>query len=1085
MQTSDLDRDDLAERIEAARQAVVDVPGPESQHNLAVLLLESYERHGSAAAVAEAVEVIRQAIAASTAAGTDGNGPRGLLGAALTRQHEIDGDSAALDEAIDVLRAVVREAPQDPVSGTDHRIQLGVALEARVWETGSAEDADAAVALARSVLADTPVETVDYLVIRSNLSNALLTQYEVAGGPGQLDEAVTHARAVADAFPASDPRRASMFANLSGALRMAFDESGKGADLDDAVDAAHMGVRLAEDGDPGLPGYLVNLANGLHTLSEARGDAGTAEEALTAARRAVAAWGPDGARRSVPLACLGNCLRGRYEMTGELAVLDEAIATDQAALDATSPQDPDQARCLSSLAEGLTLRHEAEPDLGVLDMALEYARAGAAAASEDDPDRYRSLLTWARTEYVKFLTTADRDALDRSIEADRQAGQLVDAGSPGRAIALANLAASLIVRGRPTGGSGGHLDSAALDPADFEEAASLLAEAVALTPADSPDRALYLYNLGEARASLARAGAGAAADAADAFRAAAAIETASPMLRAEAAMEWGRNRAAHGDWAAAAEGFSLAVSLSPLISPRHFDRDDQERRLATFAGLASDAAACVLAASEGGSHDDRAHRDRPGPTDSSLGLRPLTLLEQGRGMLVGYLLGDSADLSRVRAVAPELAAEFERLRDEIDAVGAGQLTGPLWPARARTAGVLDRPDPAIRRRELLSARDTVAERIRAIDGLAGFLRAPDADQLLAAGSEGPFVLVNISRYRCDAIAIRDGRVQVVRLPGVTSAGVAEVTARYLRLFSRLRRLGQLTTAQRRSTSNALRDISGWLWDLIARPVLDGLGLPRHDGEVPRLWWCPTGSLALLPLHAAHRYDPERGTDAGVADWTVSSYAVSIRTLLALRDRSRAPVAGAGQLVVALDRTPGQRDLPQVAQEVAVVGAAAGPAPLILRNEAATRDAVRAGLARHPWFHFAGHSRQDLLHPGRARLYLGDGDLDALTIAGQRLAGGELAYLSCCEGAVPGTEVPDEPLHLALAFQIAGYRNVIATMWSVGDLGAAEVARGIYQRLRRDGNTDRDDAARALREVVIELRDRYPYEIWASYLHAGV
>jgi CHAT domain-containing protein len=157
----------------------------------------------------------------------------------------------------------------------------------------------------------------------------------------------------------------------------------------------------------------------------------------------------------------------------------------------------------------------------------------------------------------------------------------------------------------------------------------------------------------------------------------------------------------------------------------------------------------------------------------------------------------------------------------------------------------------------------------------------------------------------------------------------------------------------------------------------------------------------------------------------------------------------------------------------------------LRNEAATRGAVQAALARHPWFHFAGHSRQDLRRPGRARLCLSDGGLDAMTIATARLGGGELAYLSCCEGAVPGTEVPDEPLHLALAFQIAGYRNTIATLWSVGDFGAAEVARAIYRRLRPGEAAGCDGAARALRGVVLELRDRYPGEIWAAYMHAGV
>jgi hypothetical protein len=1104
METDDLDRNDLTARIEEARHVAADESDAQALHDLGVLLLKSYECYGEPAVVGEALGVLRQAVEVSLAAGTGWNGPRGVLGAALFTQYEVDGDPATLDEAIDLLSAVVRETPRDPVSGADYRIELGIALEARVWETGSAQDADAAVALARSALADTSDGAVDHLIIRSNLSNALLTRYEVTGGPDHVAEAVTHARTVADAFPQTDPRRASMFANLSTALLAAFDESGKIADLSDAVDAARLGVRLAVAGDPGLPGYLLNLANGLFSLSDASGDSGLLDEAVAAARRAVAECGPDAARRAVPLTCLGNSLRCRYELTGELGVLDEAIAADRAALDATSPQDPHHATCLSNLALSLTLRHEHEPDLDVLDAALRYARAAAVAAREDTPDRYLSLLTLGRTEYIKFLATGDRDALDRCISAEREAGREISEDSPGQAMVMANLAASLIVRAeRPAGAAGepdagepdaGESYGAEPDEADLGEAASLLTQAVGLTPAGSPDRALYLYNLGEARARIARTAGGPVREAVAAFRAAATVETAPPMLRAEAAMEWGRLSAADGGWRAAAEGFGLVVELFPLISPRHFGRDDQEHRLATFVGLASDAAACALAASERdlqGHRDQRHAQDQPGWQDHSRALdqagvlEAITLLEQGRGVLVGHLLGDSADLTRVRALAPELAAEFEQLRDQFDSLDTGQLTGRLTSARAVAAGMPERPDPVIRRRDLLRSRDTVAEKIRALDGLEDFLRAPDARQLLAVGAAGPFIMVNVSQYRCDAIIVSNGSIRIVPLPGVTATGVAEVTATYLRLFDELRRMDEIPLAQRRRVSNALRDICGWLWDLIVFPVLDGLELPRRDGDVPRIWWCPTGSLALLPLHAACRYDPELGADIGVADWAVSSYAVSARTLLALRSRTRVAVGGESPLVVAMDRTPGMPVLPQVAREVAVIRAAVTPAPLILRNEAATRDAVCTGLARHPWFHFAGHSHQDLLHPARAGLCLGDGDLSALAIATQRLVGGELAYLSSCESAVPGTAVPDEPLHLALAFQIAGYRNVIATLWSVSDIGAAKVTRAIYRRLTRDGPIDADGAALALRAVILELRDRYPHEIWAAYLHAGV
>jgi CHAT domain-containing protein len=42
----------------------------------------------------------------------------------------------------------------------------------------------------------------------------------------------------------------------------------------------------------------------------------------------------------------------------------------------------------------------------------------------------------------------------------------------------------------------------------------------------------------------------------------------------------------------------------------------------------------------------------------------------------------------------------------------------------------------------------------------------------------------------------------------------------------------------------------------------------------------------------------------------------------------------------------------------------------------------------------------------------------------------LAFLSACETAKGDEAVPDEALHLAATLMFAGFRAVVATMWSV-------------------------------------------------------
>ncbi|MGW7788044.1 hypothetical protein, partial [Streptomyces tricolor] len=69
--------------------------------------------------------------------------------------------------------------------------------------------------------------------------------------------------------------------------------------------------------------------------------------------------------------------------------------------------------------------------------------------------------------------------------------------------------------------------------------------------------------------------------------------------------------------------------------------------------------------------------------------------------------------------------------------------------------------------------------------------------------------------------------------------------------------------------------------------------PDGGGPLPRLWWCPTGALALLPLHAAVlpcTGDGPPSPPVYAHDLVVSSYVPTLGSLLHARERP-APVAG--------------------------------------------------------------------------------------------------------------------------------------------------------------------------------------------------
>ncbi|MGI5162966.1 CHAT domain-containing protein [Spirillospora sp. CA-253888] len=492
------------------------------------------------------------------------------------------------------------------------------------------------------------------------------------------------------------------------------------------------------------------------------------------------------------------------------------------------------------------------------------------------------------------------------------------------------------------------------------------------------------------------------------------------------------------------------------------DRAGQEEAALQWPLLAAQAASCALAAG------------RPRTA--------LELLEQGRALMWSQVLQTRGGFSALHRDAPELAARLDACRAELDT--AADTTGLL----ARELLGVSLPGPAGRgeevERRMNAARrwaDTLAE-VRRLPGHEGFLRPLPYDGLRPAGDRGPVCVVNVSTIRSDAIVIDRGELRVVPLPALTVDSLAARTDAFVGAIG-----GPDAAA-------ALSAVLEWLWDDLAEPVLSALGIDGSQSPPPRVWWCPTGPLTLLPVHAAGyhgaRRRPEHGSAPAVAERAVSSYTPTLAALLRSRrapDRTARPVR---LLAVGLAAAPpymaGRSPLPHVPEEIeAVAGRFAGRST-VRTEEGATRDAVLELLPRHAWAHLACHGRQDPERPALGGLFLYDAPLRIGDIGALDHDGAELAYLSACDTAVGGAYLSDEAVHTAAAFHHAGYRHVVATLWSLRDGTAAEVADRFYQGLTREGGPDAGRSATALHDAVRELAERHPDDPlrWATFLHIG-
>ncbi|KAH6905549.1 CHAT domain-containing protein [Coprinopsis sp. MPI-PUGE-AT-0042] len=170
---------------------------------------------------------------------------------------------------------------------------------------------------------------------------------------------------------------------------------------------------------------------------------------------------------------------------------------------------------------------------------------------------------------------------------------------------------------------------------------------------------------------------------------------------------------------------------------------------------------------------------------------------------------------------------------------------------------------------------------------------------------------------------------------------------------------------------------------------------------------------------------------------------------------------------------------------------------MLRGSILTVDECLQYMENHSCIHLACHASQNVSEPLQSRFLFHNGSLNLATIIQRDLKNADLAFLSACQTSAGDEKLSDEAVHLAAGMLAAGYRRVVATMWSIGDGNAPEVANDFYSYLfshREDsegsgGSVDGSTSAYALHHAIQKLRQRLDHTdksllAWAPYVHFG-
>jgi tetratricopeptide (TPR) repeat protein len=995
-------------------------------------------------------------------------------------------DSGLLDEAIILLREAAAAIPAGGTERGTVLAGLAMALRLQSVQSGDVGPLSEAVEISRAAVAETPPGHPDYADRQSGLGVTLTAMFERIADLALLEEGVRAHRAALAAGDAGSPGRVRHLSNLSSALIRVAEYTGQSRLLDEAIDYLRHAVAASDApaneagaeqavlvGRADAAGFLSNLGLALQAQFEATGDVALLTEAADALRRAVGAVPGGNLDRAMYLSNLAVTLRMLFDVGGDTDVLNEAIEASRSALAATPSGDFRRAGYLSNMGGALQAMAERANSSELLAGAIRVHRAAADSTPADHPARAGYLSNLGLAQLTWFESTGNPRFLDESASSLRDAVATAPAGHPDRAGYCSNLGLALRAQYEQTGDAG-----------LLTQAAASFRAAVEATPADYPDKAVWLSNLGHALQLLAARDpeAGSLAEAVRCYRDASGNTAAPALVRIWAYQQLAR-LASLGQASDDPLGtIEAAVGLLPQIAPGSLRHPDREHQVGRLAGLAGDAAAAAVGAGQHG--------------------RAVELLEQTRGILLADAIrARSSDVVFLAENAPELAREF-------DAARVSLAVRDRSPARLTDRAVASPRGPgagaatqfaAGRIRSLMESRRAfheLVDRIRSSEG-PDFLNGPRLAALGEACRGGPVVFVYTSPVRCDALVVSPGisEVRVVPLTGLTETAVYRQVNAFgsARITAAAHRVGTGEHAQAQADMLA---ILAWAWDTITEPVLSAVGYtetPAGTGNWPRIWWCPVGVLAYLPLHAAGHHADLAAADPALAasprtvlDRVISSYAITLRSLAYARNCQPADTTGS-TVIVAVPDAPDTQLLPGADAEADDLSRQV-PGAQVLADP--THDSVLAALPRHAVAHFACHGYADMADPNASKLFLRDHQSHPLTIADISASHlqASLCYLSACDTSVAPQELADEAIHLTGAFHLAGYEHVIGTLWPVSDTAARTLAVSVYNQLTRGGTSTPDTslAASSLHQAIRDLRARRPDAplYWAAHIHTG-
>lgn len=1097
--------EDIQKAIHLGEAAVAQTTIDDSRRARRLCHLGSYyatrfERLGRLEDLEKAIEIIEEEIASTPAEDAARAMRLCNLSKSLHSRFQRLGDVNDIEKSIRASEEAVEVVLPDCTDLDEILITLSMVLNCRFHRFGDPDDLANAIRVNEEAIVATPQDDPNRYDKLITLANNYHCQYELLGSIDDLGNAIRTSQEALAATPLHHPDRAISLNNLGLCLSSRFTRLGSLEDLENAILAGKEAVESTPKNHPDRTYRLINLGQWLGNRFSRYGDLNDLENAIRATEEGITITAPDNPRYVTDLSNLSTLFLSRFERLGSMDDLEKAIRLGGDGL-AKIPQDhPDRAWMLNNLGIMLKYRYQRSGALQDLENAIQSTEEGLAGTPSADPYRVSMLGHLSDLLHTRYLGFGTIDDLTRALRVCTEAVTATPDDSP-RLPDMFERLSYCYRSGYDLMGDRDHL----------ETAIHASEEAVAGTPQDHPDlgkRMLLLAKLllGRSTHTLSTTDLTRSLNfSLDSWH----FQLSPPQIRIEAVCFAAGPLASAGMWEEVCPLLEGAVKLLPTASPQYLRRDDHEHILSQFSNLASVAMSAAL----------------------QLGSSPyhcMSLLELGRGIIMGFTIDCRSDLSVLNATYPDVFETLSRLRTEIDSqtvMKSIQIT-----------------NDNIRRRRVqaLQEIDETLAHIRQLPGLERFQLPPSFEELTEMATEGPIIVFNCTKLRSDAIIVTSA-IKSLILPKLKYSEVQE----------RMGQLARVTRGPRSTYSSRNREMEVlllWLWEVAVEPVLTELRFDavKDSSMLPRIWWIGVGTLAKAPFHAAG--DHSHGSTNNTMSRAMSSYIPTIKALSYAREKKlelRGPHSRL--LLISMPTTPdtpaipeihattgtpaipGTRPVPATSTAAAIQHTHGVPAvyPTIgipgtpakkwkpLKNATIEVEAILAAVERvssiittrlesptaarvieelptHHTIHFACHGVSDDKNPSNSHLLLSGNSRPAkLTvemISHMNIKTAQIAYLSACSTGDNASEaLADESIHIANGFQLAGFSHVLASMWESNDSACCAVA-GEFYRILYDQQRDHGHRAvsNALHHAVTKLRMgllKQPIK-WAPFIHTG-